>query len=192
MKSWRVATLTLTLTVAVSTETLASAGEAFGKRIEAIVHAVDEVDRFDDNLFSNPEMKDMFSHSFQLKGGALGYLFEHPDLPRTEARVTMATLQCLPLSEYLALIDKLGKAGSGKVSQWVLLYSVSPGIEWSTRLAIGFRQSEVRETLLRLSASPNATRIVKNSIEDILKGRVARYVSREKITPKWQCSAERD
>jgi hypothetical protein len=158
----------------------------YAQRVQIIVSSLKEPN-YDDELLEHPLMKEVFENPGRFLSEAEAYLVQHSDLTKVQARVALSALQCAPLDDYLRLLDTLGRAGRGKVNQWSLFYAVTPGFEWSTRLAKRFRDKTVRDTLNRLVRSANATAAVRSSVVHILDGTAARSIEREKWVPMLRC-----
>ena len=96
-------------------------------------------------------------------------------------RSLLVSLQCVALPEYLAFVDRLSSKKPGRLNQWIRFYSISPGFEASTRLAVTFKSENVQKTLGRVSKSPNANEKTRAAVTEILDGTAARYVESEKF-----------
>jgi hypothetical protein len=162
---------------------------SFGERV---VHVASDIKypEVDDEIYSHPLMKEMFAHADHFIADAKEFFFQHPELPELQARVAMMALQCASLDEYLKLVDRLSGAARGKISQWVLFYSIAPGFEESTRLAMGFHDKKVRSVLMKAARSPNATPNLRQAVREILDGTAAGFVTREKWVTTLKCNGK--
>jgi hypothetical protein len=156
--------------------------------VESILAESPDVDAFDDDLVSNTTMRKIVNQPKRYVADVDAYLRKFPKAGDTRVRIAVYSLQCLPLDDYLRFVDRLSEASFGAVSSWALLYSVVPDIDWSTRLAVQFRDPRIRETLSRAARSPNATPSLKRAITAVLSGSVARHIVEQKMTPILRCS----
>jgi len=161
--------------------------ESFGRRIQRVISESKYVEHFDDELFTHPLMQEVFNASERFRSDAQTYILRHPELSRVQARVSLVALQCLPLDDYLNLVDRMATAENGAISKWALFYSVVPGFESSTRLAMGFRDQRIRKVLEKAARSPNATAALRTAIADILDGSSARQLQERGWTPTLRC-----
>jgi hypothetical protein len=164
--------------------------ESFGYRVQQV--ALDlKYPEVNDEIYSHPLMREMFAHPEPFLTDAQTFFFQHPDLAELQSRVAITALQCANIDEYLKLLDRLSSAAKGKVSEWVLFYSVVPGFESSTRLATGFRDKKIQGALKKVARSPNATPNLRDAIKHILDGTAANAISSEKWTPTLVCKGKR-
>jgi len=162
---------------------------SFGRRVQQVVADLKHPE-FDDELFAHPLMREMFNSPERFLSDGQTFLLGHPGLPELQSRVAVLALQCAGLDQYLSLLERLSNAAAGTISQWVLFYSVSPGLESSTRLPMGFRDKKIRVALRRAARSPNATPNLREAVKEILDGTIARFIAREKWATALKCNGK--
>ena len=164
----------------------------FRERIQQMISDSPGLGTSDHELFSHPLMREVVGNPARFQNEVQIFLRERPKPSRTEVRVALQGLQCLDKEPYLRLVDSLAdEANKGIVDEWALFYSVAPGVLWSTRLALSYREPAVRETLMRASNSRAASDELKKLISQILSGEMATFIAEEKIKPALKCSARR-
>ena len=160
--------------------------EAFGRRVQQVVSDL-KCPECDDEIYAHPLMKEMFDRPEDFLSDAQVFLLRHPELSQLQSRVAAIALQCAGLDGYLTLLERLSEADRGRISQWVLFYSVVPGFESSTRLAMGFRDKKIAAVLKKVAQSPNATSNLRDAVRHILNGTAANSVAKEKFVSTLQC-----
>jgi hypothetical protein len=159
------------------------------RRIDAIMAKYPgvEADELDESLMDDEQMKFIVDNPQRFQRAIDDYVHLRPAMSEVKARTAILGLQCLPLADYLAFVDRLSASAGGTVSPWALFYSVVPGVEWSTRLQMNYANDEVRETLRRAADSPNASKGLRKTIVTILSGDTARSLKRLNERPRLHC-----
>jgi hypothetical protein len=176
-----------------TTDAGVSAVEArlFDRKVAAVVEeAPDDGTDEDETLLESRSLKKMYSDPERYLPVVEAYLRRHgKQHPIDDRRIKIAVLvlQCLPLNGYLSFLDRLADAGRSEIARGSLLYAVFPGGEWSTRLQTEYKRNDVRETLGRVAASPNADENLRKGIVSILLGRAAKGLSEIHEKPVLVC-----
>ena len=162
-------------------------GEQFGKRIEGILSSTTYLQEVDDELFSDKRMQEVLARPERFRSEVESYLKGHPSAAETRIRIAILGMQCLKLDDYLQFVETLSAAERGRMSRWALFYSVVPGFEWSTRLALGYRDGRIRRTLESVSRSANSDEKIRLAIGSILDGTASRAITMHKTIPTLRC-----
>src|SRR5258706_50787 len=75
---------------------------AFAARLKKILATTPEAERFDDDLFDNHLMREVITDPERFLPQIEAYLASGPGISRAEARLSLISVQCLALPDYLA------------------------------------------------------------------------------------------
>jgi hypothetical protein len=128
---------------------------------------------WDDELWENKSMQEIVHNPTRYGNDIEEYLLTRSRDKDDETLVAMLALQCLPLERYTKFVKRLATAEKETINSHVLLYSIVPGNEWSTRLARKYRDPGVKDSLTLARQSPNADDKVRTLIDHILAGNYA-------------------
>ena len=165
----------------------------FDQKIDAVdAEAPDDNTDKDGTLWESRTLKQMYSRPKVYLPDVEVYLRRHAhdrQLDERKIKIAILVLQCLPLDGDPLFLNRLARAGHVKIAPRALLYAVFPGVEWSTRLQMEYKRSDVRATLKRVAASPNVDKNVGKSIAIALDGRAAKYLLDNHEKPLLACPA---
>jgi hypothetical protein len=163
---------------------------AFDERIEKIIASTKYLNEIRYELFNSPLLQEVQKHPKRFLPEVESYLHRSPNAPMNNVMIAVLGMQCLDLHEYLGFLDRLARAPKGRMSPWALFYGVVPGIDWSKRLALRYREHAVRATLKRVAASPNADDRLRNAVIHILDGMSGKSYKDDPEGPALKCGTE--
>jgi hypothetical protein len=167
-----------------------AAGEGelrYREAIESIVSDAGVFINFD--MIDDPRLEYFFGRPSEFEAQARRLIADaHASLQ--ERRVALISMQCLPLTRYLDLLRFISRLEPTDENRILTHHAILPGFQWSTRIALGFKDASVRSALRDVLESPIVDNDLKRAIGEVLSGTTATYIRERNERPRWQCSSE--
>jgi len=126
--------------------------------------------------FENSSVRYLYMHPY-IHQRATQELWRDQAVPMRIKSLSARLLQCLPITEYLALIrSSFASYKVGEVDAAVVEILISPGSDWGTLLDLSYQDPATSSVLKDIASDPAATEGIRERIADILSGESAAYI----------------
>jgi len=112
----------------------------------------------------------------------------YPSESLDEVRLLSVALSCLDLDSRLEYIRRVSQGPKNRTYEWATHYAVSPGDNWSTKLALSYSEQSVQSTLKEVLHAPNVTPGLQSMVGQILSGSSKSSIEKAPVKQLVTCS----